>query len=71
MGVEGDFDAGGVKMDAVCDDAEEGAGERFGYAEDAEDSWVAMVEGTHGVEEVSYHCCAGTDCCGGLLVGCF
>ena len=51
-----------------------GCGARGGHfcaAEDAEDAWIAVVEGAHGVEEVGDHSCARSDGGAGLLVGGF
>lgn len=70
MRVPRDLDRGGVDVDAVCDDAEvglrlDGAGRG---AQQAEDAWVAVVQGPHGVEEVRDAGCAGAHGEFGFLV---
>ena len=69
VGVEGDLDRGGMEVDSVGDDPEVGTGKRFSEAQDAEDARVAVVQRTHGVEEVRDHRCALRDGEAGFFVG--
>lgn len=60
-----------MEVDTVGDDPEVRTRERFSEAQDAEDAWVAVVQRTHGVEEVRYHGCALCDGEAGFFVGGF
>jgi hypothetical protein len=70
VSIECDLDRGGVQVDSIRDDPEIGTGKRLSDSEDAEDAWVAVVQGTHGVEEVGDHGCTLRDGEAGFFVGC-
>lgn len=70
--VPGDLDRRRVQVDAVGDEAEEGfLGRGRRGAEEAENARIAMVQGPHGVEEVSDHLRAGVHGLGGFFKGGF
>ncbi len=69
VGIECDLDRGGVEVDSVGYDPEVRSGKGFSDSQDAEDARVAVVQGTHGVEEVRYHGCALRDGEAGFFVG--
>ncbi len=59
VGIEGDFYGGGVEMYPIGYDTEVRARKTFSASQDAEDTWVPVMKGTHCVEEMRYHGSAG------------
>jgi len=68
VGIVGDLDGGRVQMDAIGNHAVVRA-TTLTLTQQTEDARVTVVEGTHGVKQVSDHACALVGRRDGLLVG--
>lgn len=63
MCIKRDLDGGWVEVLAICDDAEPRTWLTFGNAQHAENTWVAVVEWAHCIEQMRDHSGAGTNRC--------